>query len=385
MGRNVTPQPPLRARRGGAEGGSEVVDARPVVPDGCAPLRIVFMGTAAFAVPSLHALAEGQARGLALLTGVFAPPDRPAGRGRLPRAPAVKVAALELAADRAGLGLPYPSDLPVHQPYRVSRGEGIEQLRQLQPDLVVVAAFGEILSEEALTVPRLGAINIHASLLPRWRGAAPIQRAIMAGERVTGVSVQWMAREMDAGDLILQRQVEIGEEEDFGSLHDRLAAAAADAAVEAVELIRRSEAPHVPQDHSQATYAPAITPEDLTIDWSRPAKEIAGLVRALSPQPGARTTRGGNLLKVLCARAVPRAALVDRDGGPLKAGLATKKDFCQGGIPGQVMELLNEGFLVLTGDGCLLVLRVQPAGRKAMSAADYLKGYRLGREERLGS
>jgi methionyl-tRNA formyltransferase len=297
----------------------------------------------------------------------------------------VKVAALELAAGRAGLGLTYSSDLPVHQPYRVSRGEGIEQLRQLQPDLVVVAAFGEILSEEALTVPRLGAINVHASLLPRWRGAAPIQRAIMAGERVTGVSVQWMAPEMDAGDLILQRQVEIGEEEDFGSLHDRLAAAAADAAVEAVELIRRSEAPHVPQDHSHATYAPAITPEDLTIDWSRPAKEIAGLVRALSPQPGARTTRGGNLLKVLRARAVPRAALVDRDGGPLKAGLATKKDFCQGGIPGQVMELLNEGFLVLTGDGCLLVLRVQPAGRKAMSAADYLKGYRLGREERLGS
>ena len=332
-------------------------------------LRIAFMGTAAFAVPALRALAVGPER----LVGVFTPPDRPAGRGspagrgRALRAPAVKLAAQELG-------------LPVYQPDRVSRGEGFEQFRRLQPDLVVVAAFGEIIAEEALVVPRLGAINIHASLLPRWRGAAPIQRAIMAGERVTGVSVQWMARQMDAGDLILQRQVEIREDEDFGSLHDRLAAIAASGAVEAVELIRRGEAPRLPQDHSQATSAPPITTEDLTIDWSRPADELARLIRALSPQPGARTTRsdfstgsgppranrmGGDMLKVISAR-------------------AAKKGVGEGGIPGQVMESGSDGFLVVTGDGCLLVLRVQPAGRKVMSAADYVKGYRLRREERLG-
>jgi methionyl-tRNA formyltransferase len=212
----------------------------------------------------------------------------------------------------------------------------------------------------------------------------------MAGERVTGVSVQWMARQTDAGDLILRREVGIGEEEDFGSLHDRLAAVAAAAAVEAVELIRRGEAPRLPQDHSQATYAPPITADDLTIDWSRPADELARLVRAFSPKPGARTMRGGDMLKVLSARAVPRSALADRDGGPPKAnvtcgaGLATKKASGEGGIPGQVVESGNDGFFVVTGEGCLLVLRVQPAGRKAMSAADYVKGYRLGREERLG-
>jgi len=327
------------------------------------------MGTAAFAVPALRALAAGPER----LVGVFTPPDRPAGRGspagrgRALRAPALKLAAQELG-------------LPVYQPDRVSRGEGFEQFRRLQPDLAVVAAFGEIIAEEALAVPRLGAINIHASLLPRYRGAAPIQRAIMAGERVTGVSVQWMARQMDAGDLILQRQVEIGEDEDFGSLHDRLAAIAASGAVEAVELIRRGEAPRLPQDHSQATYAPPITAEDLTVDWSRPADELARLVRALSPRPGARTTRSG----FPKGSEPPRANRMGGDMLKVISAQAAKKGFGEGGIPGQVMEFGSDGFLVVTGDGCLLVLRVQPAGRKVMSAADYVKGYRLRREERLG-
>jgi len=311
-------------------------------------LRIVFMGTAAFAVPSLRALARGADRVIA----VFTPPDRPAGRGRRPRAPAVKLAAQEMG-------------LPVLQYERVSRGEGLERLRLLEPDLVVVAAFGEIISEEALAVPRLGAINLHASLLPRWRGAAPIQRAIMAGDSITGVSVQWMAREMDAGDIILQRQMEIQDDDDAGGLHDRLAAVGVSALVEAVGMIRRGEAPRVAQDHSQVSCAPPITVADLAIDWSRPSEELERLVRALSPRPGARTTRCGDLLKVISARAI-------------------KKDMGGGGIPGQVMECGHDGFRVATGEGCLLVLRVQPAGRKVMSAADYVKGYRLGREERLG-
>ncbi|MCJ7751391.1 MAG: methionyl-tRNA formyltransferase, partial [Armatimonadetes bacterium] len=246
------------------------------------PLRIAFMGTANFAVPLLRALVAGPDQ----IAGVFAPPDMPAGRGRRPSAPAVKVAAQELG-------------LALYQPPRVSKREGLDELRRLAPDLVVVAAFGEILTEEALSVAKLGAVNLHASLLPRYRGAAPIQRALMAGERVTGVTLQWMAVEMDAGDIVLQQQVEIGEEEDFVSVHDRLAALGAAVGVEGVALMRRGAAPHLPQDASLATYAPPIGREELVIDWGKPARELAFLIRALSPFPGARTTRQGEILKIL--------------------------------------------------------------------------------------
>ncbi|HUU53911.1 MAG TPA: methionyl-tRNA formyltransferase [Armatimonadota bacterium] len=312
-------------------------------------LRIAFLGTADFAVPTLRALAKGPDQ----IVGVFTPPDRPAGRGRRLRAPAVKVAAQELG-------------LALFQPERVSKGPGYEQLGSLAPDLLFVAAFGEILSEEALSGPKVGAVNLHASLLPRCRGAAPIQRALMAGERVSGVTVQWMAREMDAGDIILQRSLEIGEEEDFGGLHDRLAALGAAAGVESVALIRQGAAPRIPQDDDQATYAPPIRREELVIDWRRPAGEVACLVRALSPRPGARTSRAGEILKVLSAGECKKTA------GP-------------GGMPGEIMELRNDGFSVTSGDGFLSVKRVQPAGRKVMPAADYLKGYRLEKGERLGA
>jgi methionyl-tRNA formyltransferase len=219
--------------------------------------------------------------------------------------------------------------------------------------------------------------------------SAPIQRAIMAGERVTGVTVQWMARAMDAGDIILQREIEIGEDEDFGRLHDRLAAPGSAAVAEAVDLISRGQAPRIPQDHSQATYAPPITPPDLVVDWERPAAELVRLVRALSPQPGARTTRDGEILKLLAAR--PEAILpaggtsIGSSGPAAKPPGPGKNNVPSGGIPGQVMELSSDGFLVMTGAGCLLVLRVQPAGRRAMSATDYLKGYRLQRGDRLGA
>ncbi len=311
--------------------------------------RIVFLGTAEFAVPALRRLAESPGE----LVGVFTRPDRPAGRGRKPRPPAVK-----LAAEALGL--------PVYQPERVSKGEGLEQLCALTPDLLVVAAFGEILGEETLSSAKQGAINLHASLLPRYRGAAPIQRALMAGERVTGVTVQWMVRELDAGDIILQRALEIEEEEDFGQLHDRLAALGAEVLVEAVGLIMRKEAPRIRQEEKQATFAPPIRREELVIEWAKTAEEVAWMVRALSPQPGARTTRNGEVLKLL--RAQPR-----------KTGEA------QGGIPGQIMEFNSEGFSVATGNGWLQVLYVQPAGRRTMSAADYLKGYRVARGERLGA
>ncbi len=312
-------------------------------------LRIAFVGTAEFAVPALRALVEGKDT----VVAVFTRPDRPAGRGRRLRPPPVKRAAETL-------------ELAVRQPERVSRGDGLEALRSAGPDLMVVCAFGEILGEKALAAPPLGAINLHASLLPRFRGAAPIQRALMAGERTTGVTVQWMTREMDAGDILLQREVTIEEEEDFAGLHDRLAALGAEATRESVALIRQGAGPRIPQNDEQATYAPAITKDELVIDWGERAETLARLIRALSPQPGARTTRNNENLKILGASEGKKAAR-------------------EGGIPGQIMELGSDGFWVATGEGCLLVTRVQPAGRRAMSAPDYVKGYPLRADERLGT
>jgi methionyl-tRNA formyltransferase len=312
-------------------------------------LRIAFLGTAEFAVPTLHLLARGPHQ----VAAVFTRPDRPAGRGRRLRASPVKLVAEKL-------------DLPLFQPERVSSGEGLEALRKASPDLLFVAAFGEILTAEALSVPRLGAVNLHASLLPRYRGAAPIQRALIARERETGVTVQWMVTELDAGDIVLQRREAIGEEEDFGGLHDRLAVVGAEAAAEALALVAAGSAPRIPQADGEATYAPPIRREELVMDWGRPAAVLAGLVRALSPRPGARTTRRGQLLKVLAAA-------------------DEKKPGAGGGTPGGVMELTSEGFWVSAGDGWLLVVRVQPAGRNVMTAADYLKGYRLQLGEVLGA
>ena len=315
---------------------------------GSRPLRIAFLGTAEFAVPTLRAMAAGSH----MVVGVFTPPDRPAGRGRKLRPPPVKI-----AAQKCGLA--------VFQPEKVSWGEGIDRLRNLLPDVLFVVAFGEILLKAALDIPSIAAVNLHASLLPAYRGAAPIQRALMAGEKVTGVTVQWMAEAMDAGDIILRRELSIGEDEDFGSLHDRLAALGAEAATQSLELLVNATAPRIPQYHEHATYAPPIEPSDLVIDWERPAAQILRMVRAFAPRPGARSTRSGEILKVLSAREEKKADL-------------------QGGIPGQIMEFTDEGFVVTTGEGGLLVLRVQPAGRKAISAADYVRGYRLQRGERLG-
>ncbi|MBN1460370.1 MAG: methionyl-tRNA formyltransferase, partial [Armatimonadetes bacterium] len=300
------------------------------------------------AVPVLRAVAAGGDEIVCVIT----PPDRPAGRGRKLRPPPVKQAAQELG-------------LPVQQPERVSAENGIALVREASPDLLFVVAFGEILSPEVLEIPRLGAVNLHASLLPRYRGAAPIQRAIMAGEPSTGVTLQWMAPEMDAGDIILTRETQIEEGENFGELHDRLAALGAEAASAGVTLIREGQAPRIAQAHSEATFAPPIRPEERELEWTRDAITLSRQVRALSPVPGARTRRKGEVLKVLTARP-----------GKYEAG--------RGGIPGEIIELSTDGFLVATGQGNLLVLRVQPAGRTAMSATDYLKGYPLETGQRLG-
>lgn len=312
------------------------------------PLRILFLGTADFAVPALQAVAQGPDQ----ILGVVTRPDARAGRGRRLRPSPAKEAAQQLG-------------LRVLQPPRVSGPEGLALVRDLAPDVLLVAAFGEVLSQAVLDLPCTGPINLHASLLPAYRGAAPIQRAILAGEPQTGVTAQWMVRELDAGDILLQRALPIGPDEDFGSLHERLAALAAEVAVAALGLLRAGCAPRLPQSADGVSYAPPIRTEELFLDWNKAAAELARTVRAFSPRPGARTTRAGRLLKLLAARA---------GENPLGGG----------GMPGEVVESTREGFGVMTASGVLWALRVQPEGRAAMSAADYLKGYHLGVGERLG-
>ncbi len=312
-------------------------------------LRLVFLGTAQFAVPTLRALARSRHQMAAVVTR----PDRPAGRGRRPRPSPVKLAAQEFG-------------LAVLQPERISEEAGLGLLRELSPDVLFVAAFGEILTEEALSVPRVGAVNLHASLLPKHRGAAPIQRAILAGDEETGVTVQWMALALDAGDILLQHPLRIGPEEDYGSLHDRLAELGAQASLEAVDLLGGGTAPRLPQPADGVSHAPPVRREELVIDWRQEAEHVARVVRAFSPSPGARTTRKGKLLKVLAARHQPASAAEDT------------------GMPGGIVELTKEGFWVKAGKGQVLALTVQPEARAVMSAADYTKGYRLSVGERLG-
>jgi methionyl-tRNA formyltransferase len=229
--------------------------------------------------------------------------------------------------------------------------------------VLLVAAFGEILKPELLAVPRIGAVNLHASLLPKYRGAAPIQRALLAGVEETGVTAQWMAAGLDTGDVILRRAAAIQPEEDYGSLHDRLAALAAEVATETLDLIRTGEAPRIPQEESAASYAPPIQPGDLVIHWEQPAEGIARQVRAFSPRPGARTAHQGTLLKILAARPAAGA----------------------GGIPGEVVEVSGQGLRVQTGSASLIVLRVQPEGRTPMPAGDYARGHHLCLGQVLGS
>jgi len=311
-------------------------------------VRLVLLATSDFAIPLLKALAAGPDDIIAVGTR----PDRPAGRGRHLRPSPIKVAAQAMG-------------LPVLQPERVSVGEGFEQLQAFAPDVLVVAAFGEILRESVLALPPLGPINLHASLLPKYRGAAPIQRALMAGETGTGVTAQWMAKGLDTGDVILARPLAIGAEEDFGSLHARLAELAAEVAVETLDLVRRGEAPRLPQCDAEATYAPPLSREEFVLDWTWPAERVLGAIRAFAPRPGARTWHQGRLLKVLAARLL-------KNEGPGR------------GRPGEIVEISPRGLRVETGSDSLLVLQVQPEGRTSMSAGAYALGHHLQCGQRLG-
>lgn len=301
-------------------------------------MKLIFMGSAAFAVPSLEAAVASDHRVLEVVTQ----PDRPAGRGmHLTACPVAE------AACRHGL--------PLFQPKGVKRPEVIDHLRALAPDLIVVVAYGRILPQELLEIPPLGCINVHASLLPKYRGAAPIAWAIVHGEKETGVTTQRIALELDAGDLLLSARTTIGEAETAGELHDRLAPMGAELLLRTIEGIERGTIHPSPQDPARVSHAPIIQKEDGRIDWSLPARAIMNRVRGFTPWPGTFTSLEGRQLKVI------RAAPADR---PPSAP------------PGSVVEG-GAHFAVACGEGVLYLLEVQLEGKRRISAADFLRGHKV--------
>jgi len=307
-------------------------------------LRIVFAGTPEFSVPALDALhAAGHE-----IVAVYTQPDRPAGRGRTLGTGPVKRRALDLG-------------LRVEQPSTLRSGEAAALLATFRPDLMVVVAYGLILPQPVLDLPRLGCLNIHASLLPRWRGAAPIQRAILAGDTVTGVTIMKMDAGLDTGPMLLIRETGIAANESAGALHDRLAILGAGAVVDAVAGMVAGGLLPVPQPADGATYAAKIRKEEALIDWVFPASSIARQVRAFNPWPVAETRWRGRQLRVWEAR-----PLMEDPGAPVPPAA--------GGLnaPGRVIDCGTGRLVVSTGDGLLEIDRLQVAGRNAMPAADFL-------------
>ncbi len=299
--------------------------------------RLVFMGTPAFAVPSLRALAERYEVAL-----VVTQPDRPAGRRRTPRPPAVKVAAQALG-------------LPVYQPDSLRSPEALARLREAEPRAIVVAAYGEILRQPVLALPPRGCVNVHASLLPRHRGAGPVAAAILAGDAVTGVTIMLMDAGMDTGPMLAQAEVPIHPDDTTATLTARLAGLGAQLLVETLPGWLAGELEPRPQDGSLATYAPRITKEDGLIDWSQPAAAIERAVRAFDAWPGAYTYWQGRRLKIVRAEAL--------------AG------WCGEAAPGTVLEAA-EGPAVATGEGALLLRDLQVEGRCCVDCVSFMHGQR---------
>jgi methionyl-tRNA formyltransferase len=306
------------------------------------PLRLLFLGTPEFAVPSLESLLASHHH----VVGVVTQPDRPRGRGQQVQPPPVKKAAL-----RAGV--------PCWQPERLRAPGFFDEMRALAPDLGVVAAYGKILPGEFLAIPRLGMINVHASLLPRWRGASPIQHAVMAGDSITGVTIMRMVEALDAGAAILAGPRAISSRDTAADVERDLSVIGADLLIRAVDQLSRGETVETPQDEGLVTLAPRLKKEDGEIDWRRPALELDRFVRGLHPWPLARTTLSGETLIVL--RAVP---LVGR--------------FEDEPAPGTIVEARGDRLVAACGGGSRLQLMdVQPQGRRAMAARDFLAGHRL--------
>ena len=306
-------------------------------------MRIVFMGTPDFAVPSLQALIDAGHD----VCAVYTQPDKPQGRKQILTAPPVKTLALE-------------HDIPVFQPNTLKNEDEQARLRELAPEVIIVVAYGKLLPKAVLDIPPHGCINVHGSLLPRWRGAAPIQWAVIAGDEMAGVTTMQMAEGLDTGDMLLTYETKVGEKETAGELFDRLAQAGAELLTQT--LVKLDEITPRPQDDAQSCYAHMLDKQMAVIDWSKSAHEIDCLIRGLNPWPIALTTLSGERLKVFAAEKA--------------AG---------NGEPGTVLEAdPKKGLTVACGEGALRLTEIQLVGGKRMKATDFLRGHAIEVGTKLG-
>jgi len=301
--------------------------------------RIVFFGTPAFALPVLQNLFEGQDE----VVGVVTQPDRERGRGRKKSPSPVKELSLKYG-------------ITPHQPEKVKEGPFLEAIKGLGPDLFVVVAFGQILPKPLLEIPKFGAVNIHASLLPGYRGAAPIAWAMLRGEKKTGITTMLMDEGMDTGDILMQAEIPIEKEDTGETLQGKLSTLGGRLLMETVERMKATTLSPLSQDHSKATYAPPLKKEDSRIDWKRPAEEIDLKVRAFNPWPGAFTGWENGLLKIYRVE--------------VRKGISSAE-------AGSVIWVGSDFIEVETGDGSILIREVQPEGKRRMSVRDFLSGHRI--------
>lgn len=298
-------------------------------------MKSIFIGTDDFAVPILRKVREKTD-----LMLVITQPPRPKGRG-------LKETPTPVNTEADNLGL------KVLTPEKIREVTGI--IRDLNPDIIVLASYGQIIPREILEIPKIGALNVHPSLLPKYRGATPIQSALMNGERITGVTIMWMNEFLDAGDIFLQKEIEIDDEDDYGSLKDKLIRLSVELIDKAIDMIKDGRIVRIPQDESKATYTKPIRKEDTIIDWNKSASEIVNLIRALSPTPGAIAKIGDNQYKIYRAKVVEHI-----EGEP---GKVVVKDPKKGEL------------VVATGKGGVYIIEIQPENKKRMNVKDFLLGY----------
>lgn len=310
-------------------------------------MRIVFMGTPDFAVPALRALVSGGHD----VVGVFTQPDRPAGRGKSLKPSSIKAAAEELG-------------LPVFQPAVIKTSEGVQQLRTLAPECIIVVAYGQILSKEILTLPPKGCINVHASLLPAYRGAAPIHWAVMNGETHTGVTTMLMDEGLDTGDMLLKREVSIPDHATTGEVHDILADIGGALLIETLHAMEMGTLIPVPQT-GESNYAPLLSRSHERLDWSGRAIDLHDQIRGLNPWPGAFATFRGEPVKIwqsIFSQQTNKSA--EKEAFPNQTAF----------VSGQIIRIVRDGLLVQTGEGVLEISEVQPAGKRPMSARAFFNG-----------
>lgn len=300
-------------------------------------MRILFMGTPEFAVPSLDVLNSEHE-----IIGAFTKIDKPNMRGKKIKFTPVKEYALE-------------HNIPVYQPNTLKSEETQNLIKELNPDLIVVVAYGKILPKEIIEMPKYGVINVHSSLLPKYRGAAPINAALIHGEEESGVSIMYIAEELDAGDVILTVKTKITDEDTFLTLHDRLKELGAEGLIEAVRLIEKEEAPRTPQNHSEATFVKPFSKEDCRIDWSKNEREIFNFVRGMNPFPSAFTTCEDKIFKIY--------------------GVKENFKTYENGVCGEVVDVKKgEGVVVKTGNGSVILTQVKPENKKLLNGADIING-----------